>query len=69
MVADIAGDFRDEIVVVGSDAEGNFMVSIYSPTALIQRREVARTARHDYRMWLAHNLTGGYGSYFESSER
>jgi rhamnogalacturonan endolyase len=67
MVADLVGDFRDEVVVVGPNTEGNLTVSIYSPTTPIRKRAVTRTARHDYRMWLAHNLTGGYGSYFESA--
>jgi len=68
MVADLAGDYRHEIVVSGANADGNFTVWIYSPTALIRERKVTRTARHDYRMWLARNLTGGYGSYFESPD-
>jgi hypothetical protein len=68
MVADIVGDFRDEVVVVGPNGDGHLTVSIYSATSPIRRRAVTRTARHDYRMWLAHNLTGGYGSYFESAE-
>jgi len=65
MVGDLAGDFRDEIVVAGPNSEGNFTVSIYSPTTLIRSRKVTRTSQHDYLMWMAHNLTGGYGSYFE----
>ncbi len=65
MVADLAGDFRDEVTVAGPNGEGNFTVSIYSPTTPIRSRKVTRTSRHDYLMWMAHNLTGGYSSYFE----
>jgi len=65
MVADLVGDFRDEIVVVGPNSDGNLTVSIYSPTPLIRVRDVSRTDWHGYRMWLAHNLLGGYGAYFE----
>ena len=65
MVADLVGDFRDEIVVAGTDAIGTFSISIYSATALIRERKPAPATRHDYQMWLAHNLIGGYGSYFE----
>jgi rhamnogalacturonan endolyase len=68
MAADLIGDFRDEIVVVGPNAEGSLTVSVYSPTTPVERRKVTRTAKHAYRMWLAHNLTGGYGSYFEPEE-
>ncbi len=65
MVADLVGDFRDEVVVVGPNADGHFTVSVFSPTIPINHRKTTPAARHAYRMWLAHNLTGGYGSYFE----
>jgi len=67
MVADLCGDFRDEIVMAGRNAEGNFTITIHTPTAVIHRRRVTPTADHGYRLWLAHNLTGGYGSYYESA--
>jgi hypothetical protein len=38
---------------------------VYTNTDPLDRREVTRTASHEYRLWLARNLTGGYGSYFE----
>jgi hypothetical protein len=59
------GDFRDEIVVAGTDEAGTFTVWIYSPTSMIQARRPAPAARHAYQMWMAHNLIGGYGFYFE----
>jgi hypothetical protein len=65
MVADLVGDFRDEIVIVGPNDESNLTVSIYSPTRPVGTRGITRTDWHDYRMWLAHNLIGGYGAYFE----
>jgi len=65
MAADLVGDFRDEVVVVGPNADGHFTVSVYSPTTPLKRRKTTPSARRAYRMWLAHNLTGGYGSYFE----
>ncbi len=68
MVADLISDFRDEVIVVGPSAEGGLTVSVYSPTTPIDRRKVTRTAGRAYRIWLAHNLTGGYGSYFEPEE-
>jgi len=65
MAADLIGDFRDEIVVIGPNAEGHLTFFIYTPTGAVSARKVTRTASHSYRMWMAHNLTGGYGSYFE----
>lgn len=65
MVADLWGDFRDEIVTSGRDAEGNFGVSVFTATTPISSRAVTRTARRGYRTWMAHNLVGGYGQYYE----
>jgi len=64
-VADIAGDFRDEVIVVGPTEEGGRGVFVYTSTAPIQTRQVTRTADRFYRLWMARNLTGGYWSYFE----
>jgi rhamnogalacturonan endolyase len=64
-VADIAGDFRDEVIVVGPTDEGGRGVFVYTSTAPIQSRQLTRTADRSYRLWMAHNLTGGYWSYFE----
>ena len=59
MVADLCGDFRDEIVLIGSSPEGHFSMSIHTPTAVIRQRQITRTADHGYQMWLAHHLTRG----------
>jgi rhamnogalacturonan endolyase len=60
MVADLAGDFRDEVVC---SAEGKIMV--FTNIEPADRREVTRTASREYRLWLARNQGAGYGSYFE----
>jgi hypothetical protein len=60
MTADLAGDFRDEVVCV---SEGKVMV--FTNIDPVDRREITRTASREYRLWLARNLGGGYGSYFE----
>jgi rhamnogalacturonan endolyase len=65
MVADLAGDYRDEIVCIGTGKSGGPALFVYTNTDPLDRREVTRTASHEYRLWLARNLTGGYGSYFE----
>jgi hypothetical protein len=59
MVADLAGDFRDEVVCIGP------AISVYSNIEPISRREVTRTGNREYRLWLARNMGGGYASYFE----
>jgi hypothetical protein len=65
MVADLAGDFRDEVVCTGKTAGGNPAVFVYTNLDPIQRREVTRTSSREYRLWIARNMTGGYPSYFE----
>jgi hypothetical protein len=65
MVADIAGDFRDEVVCMGATPEGGQALLVYTNIEPINRREVTRTASHEYRLWMARNFGGGYRSYFE----
>ncbi len=65
MVADLIGDYRDEIVCTGKTDSGAPAVFVYSNITPAARREVTRTAQREYRVWLAHNWGGGYPSYFE----
>jgi hypothetical protein len=65
IVADLAGDYRDEVVCFGKSERGNPGVFVYTNTAPVARREVTRTASREYSLWLTHNLCAGYGSYFE----
>jgi len=65
MVADLAGDFRDEIVCDGRTKEGSPAIFIFTNTEPINRREITRAASREYRLWLARNMGGGYASYFE----
>ena len=60
MTADLAGDFRDEIVCVSGGK-----VMVFSNIQPLDRREITRTASREYRLWLARNMGGGYASYFE----
>lgn len=60
MVADIAGDYRDELICV---VDGKVMV--FSNIEPIEKRDVTRTASREYRVWMARNIGGGYPSYFE----
>ncbi|MDX2153631.1 MAG: SUMF1/EgtB/PvdO family nonheme iron enzyme [Bryobacteraceae bacterium] len=65
MVADLVGDYRDEVVCTGTTREGRPALFVYTNTEPAPRREVLRQANREYRLWLARNLGGGYGSYFE----
>jgi hypothetical protein len=62
--ADLMGDFRDELITSGF-VNDRPTVQIYTNTAPLAKRDVTRLADHEYRTWLARNLTAGYGSYFE----
>jgi rhamnogalacturonan endolyase len=65
MVADLAGDYRDEVVCIGKSKEGGLVLSVYSNIDPAPRREITRTASRAYRQWVARNMGGGYPSYFE----
>ncbi len=65
IAADLAGDFRDEMVCTGPGRSGGRAVYIYTNTAPIQKREITRLASREYRLWLARNVGAGYSSYFE----
>ena len=62
--ADLAGDFRDELICLTGEGNRRSVV-IYTNTTPIAKRGVTRLADREYRTWLARNLTAGYGSYFE----
>jgi hypothetical protein len=51
-------------VCARKDAAGKTQVVILT-NAEPCRKEITRTASREYRLWLARNLGGGYGSYFE----
>lgn len=65
MVADLLGDYRDEIVCTGETAAGGPAILVYTNTAPTARQELTRTASREYRIWMARNIGGGYASYFE----
>ncbi len=65
MVADLVGDFRDEIVCIASADDGGPVILVYTNPSHAQRRETTRTGSREYRIWLAHNMGGGYPSYYE----
>ena len=50
---------------VGAKLNPRRAVYVYTNTAPLEKREVTRLADREYRLWLAHNLSAGYASYFE----
>ncbi len=60
ITADLAGDYRDEVVCISSAG-----VFVYTNLDPLNKRDVTRTANREYRLWLARNMGGGYASYFE----
>jgi hypothetical protein len=65
MSADLAGDYRDELVCMGTNRAGKPAVFIFTNTDELAGKQVTRTASREYRLWLARNLGGGYGIHFE----
>jgi hypothetical protein len=65
MVADLCGDFRDELVLGLTLADGRQAVSIVSATDLIEKRYRAAWEKLDYRLWVGRNRGGGYASIYD----
>ncbi len=65
MVADIVGDYRDEVVCTGPASDGGTAIFVYTNTTPLARSAVTPTAGRQYRLWMARNMGGGYPSYFE----
>ena len=65
ITADLAGDYRDEIVCLGIGRAGQPAIFIFTNPDEIAGKQVTRVASREYRMWLARNMDGGYGIHFE----
>jgi len=63
--ADLAGDFRAEMVVAGTDTDGRKMIMVVTATEPIRKSFVSPCEDRDYRLWLSRNIGGGYGSVYE----
>ena len=62
MTADLFGDFRDELVVQKNIKNGMPEIVVITATTPINKRFITPTENWDYRLWLARNKGGGYGS-------
>jgi formylglycine-generating enzyme required for sulfatase activity len=65
MVADLCGDFRDELVVATATEDGGRAIALVTATTPVLHRYVAATESLDYRLWLGRNMGGGYRSVYD----
>ena len=65
MVADLYGDFRDELVVTTPSDDGKKSIRVITALEPVSRRYIAATERLDYRLWLGRNMGGGYRSVYD----
>jgi hypothetical protein len=67
MVADLYGDFRDELILSVTDGGGKQSIQVLTATHPIKRRFITQTATLDYRLWLGRNMGGGYRSVYDQA--
>ena len=65
MVADLYGDFRDELVLTTTTEDGGKAVTVVTSPEPIRRRYVAAREDLDYRLWVGRNMGGGYRSVYD----
>lgn len=65
MVADLFGDFRGEMVIRAIDSEGNNEIKVVSAPYPIENKFRSPQEDLEYKLWIARNLGGGYGSIHE----
>ncbi|UCF16420.1 MAG: SUMF1/EgtB/PvdO family nonheme iron enzyme [Phycisphaerales bacterium] len=65
MVADLYGDFRDELVLSVTGEDQKRFIAVVTATHPTDRRYVAATEKKNYRLWLARNMGGGYRSIYD----
>ena len=67
MTADLWGDFRDELVLSTTTAEGKRAIAVVTAIHPVSSRYVTATDNLDYRLWLGRNMGGGYRSVYDRS--
>ncbi len=65
MTADLWGDYREELVVAGTDSDGRPAVFVITAAKPVDKMYVTPRSSQDYRLWLARNKGGGYGSVYD----
>jgi len=64
MVADLYGDFRDELVLTRQNENGIPEVMVVTATQPVGKTYITPTENRNYCLWLAHNMGGGYPSVY-----
>ena len=67
MVADLYGDFRDELVLLTNDGSQKKTIAVVTATQPIPQSYVAPTENAGYNLWLARNMGGGYRSVYDQA--
>ena len=65
MVADLYGDFRDELVVQTPTKNGGKAIAVITSPNPVSKMYITATENFDYRLWLARNMGGGYPSIYD----
>jgi len=63
--ADLAGDFRSELVVSGTDTDGRKMIMVITQPGPTANSFISPAEDIDYRLWLSRNKGGGYAQVYE----
>jgi hypothetical protein len=65
VIADLCGDFRSEIVISSVDTDGRPAIMVIGAPDALESRYLTPRSDIEYRLWLARNKGGGYGSVYE----
>ncbi len=65
MVADLYGDFRDELILIRTLENEKMVVSVATALEPIEKRYISATESLDYHLWLGRNMGGGYRSIYD----
>ena len=65
MVADLCGDFRDELVISLRTQDGQDAIGIVTASKPVSKRYMAAWEDLDYQLWVARNRGGGYASIYD----
>lgn len=63
--ADLVGDFRSELIISAIDTDGRSAIMVLAASKPMEKRYVTPTREFEYKLWLARNMGGGYGSVYE----
>jgi hypothetical protein len=64
MVADLYGDFRDELVLMTPTGSGGKAISVVTSPEPVDKKFISATEDLGYRLWLSRNMGGGYRSVY-----